>query len=593
MINTFDKHFGKSIKRMVMVSFVFVLLVPIAFFIYSLFQNTWEQAEQEMLEKHALISKALVEPFSSYISSRQRSLQTVGEELLHFEYGEQDHDHFTYHDDQQRHHNIQAALDKYLKSYDDFVSVSYATSNSNGKVHYHLSTREQHNEHAEKPDYSYLHLSTLAPVNKYKMNVDFLSTAFNSPIAKSPVVLLKHNILDKKNNVAATLSVEVSLAYIGTMCSKINFGVKGHCAVVDQAGHVIAHPNKGWVKEIRDLSKVSVVQKMLAGESGTTEFYSPFLKADMVAGFSSIPSLGWGVMIPQPKAELTHAFDRLRKNTILLLFSGILIALLMAYLLTNRITKPINFLMNKTNQVEKDVKELDLGPVPENSPLEISQLWRSFTELLSGLKRSNKEIRRLNHSLCVDIRDTKEKLSVIRKNFYDINNKEYLTSLHNRSYFAGHLQRVLNHENNVSGSLILINIDNFKDINNKYGHEAGDFALQQVSKIIQISIRATDLAARLGGDEFVIYINNISVDAVTKIAEELRNKIMFNINKYKRDSFYVTVSIGIVSHEGNEKISFEEFLSFANKAMVFSKKQGRNMVTACEVEKSKSTPILV
>ena len=148
MINTLDNYFGKSIKRMVMASFVFVLLVPIAFFIYSLFQNTWEQAEQEMLEKHALISKALVEPFSRYISSRQRSLQTVGEELLHFEYGEQDHDHAVGHDEQVKHHNIQAALDKYLKSFDDFVSVSYATAISNGDVHYHLSTREQRNEHA-------------------------------------------------------------------------------------------------------------------------------------------------------------------------------------------------------------------------------------------------------------------------------------------------------------------------------------------------------------------------------------------------------------------------------------------------------------
>ena len=593
MINTLGKYFGKSIKRMVMASFVFVLLVPIAFFIYSLFQNSWEQAEQEMLEKHALISKALVEPFSRYISSRQRSLQTVGEELLHFEYGDQDNDHAVGHDEKVKHHNIQAALDKYLKSFDDFVSVAYATAINNGDVHYHLSTREQHNEHAGKPDYSYLHLSTLAPVNKYNINVDFLSTVFNSPIAKTPVVLLKHNILDKKHEVAATLSVEVSLAYIGTMCSKINFGEKGHCAVVDQAGHVIAHPNKDWVNEIKDLSKVSVVQKMLAGESGTTEFYSPFLKTDMVAGFSSIPSLGWGVMIPQPKAELTHAFDTLRKNTILWLFAGILIALFMAYLLTNRITKPINFLMNRTNQVEKDVKGLDLGPVPENSPLEISQLWRSFIELLSGLERSNKEIRRLNHSLCVDIRDTKEKLSVIRKNFYDINNKEYLTSLHNRSYFASHLQKVLNRKNNVSGSLILINIDNFKEVNDKYGHEAGDLALQQVSKIIQISIRATDMTARLGGDEFIIYINKISIDAATKIAEELRNKIMFNINKYKHESFYVTVSLGIASHTGSERISFEEFLSFANKAMAFSKKQGRNMVTSCEVERSKSTAILV
>ncbi len=593
MIKYLNNYFGKSIKRMVMASFVFVLLVPIAFFIYSLYQNSWEQAEQDMLEKHALISTALVEPFSRYISSRQRSLQTVGEELLHFEHDGEENDPAIEHDEHAKHHNIQRALDKYLKSSDDLVSVSYATSIDKGDAHNHLSTREPDIGNAEKPDYSYLHLSTLAPVNKYTINVDFLSIAFNSFFSKTPVVLLKHNILDKNNKVAATLSVEVSLGFIGTMCSKINFGVKGHCAVVDQAGHVISHPNKDWVKEIRDLSKISIVQKMLAGESGTTEFYSPFLKADMVAGFSSIPGLGWGVMIPQPKSELTYAFDKLRKNTLIWLFSGIVIALFMAYLLTNRITKPINFLMNRTNQIEKDVRPLNLGSVPENNPLEISQLWHSFSELLSGLERSNKEIKRLNRSLSIDIKDTKEKLSVIRNDFHNINNKEYLTSLHNRSYFASHLQKTLNQNNNISGSMILINIDDFKEINDEYGHVAGDLALQQVSRIIQTSIRGTDLPARLGGDEFVIYINNTSIDAVTKIAEELRNKIMFSINKYKHESFYVTVSISITSHNGNERISFEEFLSLADKAMRYSKKQGRNMVTAYDTDRSKSTAITV
>ncbi len=120
MIKYLNNYFGKSIKRMVMASFVFVLLVPIAFFIYSLYQNSWEQAEQDMLEKHALISTALVEPFSRYISSRQRSLQTVGEELLHFEHDGEENDPAIEHDEHAKHHNIQRALDKYLKSFDQF-----------------------------------------------------------------------------------------------------------------------------------------------------------------------------------------------------------------------------------------------------------------------------------------------------------------------------------------------------------------------------------------------------------------------------------------------------------------------------------------
>jgi diguanylate cyclase (GGDEF)-like protein len=579
---------------MVMASFVFVLLVPIGFFIYSLFQNSWEQAEQEMLEKHELISTALVEPYSLYISSRQRSLQTVGEDLLHFETAEDEDVDNVDHEKQQKHHNIQRVLDRYIKSFDDFVAVSYVTVTNPGHSqqsihqHSHLSTSKNDTSQVAKPDYSYLNLSALAPLNKNKINVDFLSPVFNSPISNTPVVLLKHNILDINNKVTGTLCVEVSLGYIGNMCSKINFGVKGHCAVVDQAGHVIAHPNKEWVKNIRDLSKISIVQKMLSGESGTTEFYSPFLKENMVAGFSSIPSLGWGIMIPQPKKELTHAFDQVKKNTLIWLSLGIIIALLISFKLTKRITKPINTLMSKTNQVEKSYSQLNLGPVPDNSPYEISQLWRSFSQLLSGLEKSNKEIKRLNLSLSNDIKKTKEKLNIIKKNFYEISSKDYLTSLHNRSYFASHLQKFLNQKSKETVGIILIDIDNFENINNKYGYRAGDLALQQLSKVILESISKGALAARMRGDEFAIIINNNSDDEMAKIAEKLRKEIAISPTHYNGESFYLTVSIGTVNHKSGEIIRFEEFLIYADEAMNISKLQGRNMVTAYEIEASKS-----
>jgi diguanylate cyclase (GGDEF)-like protein len=504
---------------------------------------------------------------------------------------EKEHEDNIDHNKQEKHHNIQRVLDKYIKSFDDLVSVSYVTvpDPRHSHKHSHLSTRNYDTTRVDKPDYSYLHLSALAPLNKNKINVDFLSPVFNSPFSRTPVVLLKHNILDKNNKVAGKLCVEVSLGYIGSMCSKINFGVKGHCAVVDQEGHVIAHPNKEWIKEIRDLSKVSIVQKMLAGKSGTTEYYSPFLKEDMVAGFSSVPSLGWGVMIPQPKKELTHGFDKLRKNTLIWLLLGIIIALLMSLKLTDKITKPINSLMSRINQVEKDDSQLTLGSVPQNSPLEISQLWHSFSQLLSGLDKSNIEIRRLNLSLSRDIKETSEKLSVIKKNYYEISSMDYLTSLHNRSFFANHLQNILNQKRKESVGVILLDIDNFEHINNKYGYRAGDLALQQISKVILETVSQDVFAARLRGDEFAIYINNNNDHAIAKVAEKLRHEIATSPTQYKYETFYLTVSIGTVNHEGDEKISFEEFLALADEAMTISKRQGRNKVTAYDFKRSKTT----
>ena len=131
---------------------------------------------------------------------------------------------------------------------------------------------------------------------------------------------------------------------------------------------------------------------------------------------------------------------------------------------------------------------------------------------------------------------------------------------------------------------MLIDLDNFDQINNKYGYRAGDLALQQTSIIIQNLLSKDDLAARLRGDEFAIYINNISDIAMAELAEKLREKIMFSNTEFEDESFYVKVSIGTVNKKGNENLSFEEFLTFANEALAISKQQGRNKVTAYDFE---------
>ena len=78
----------------------------------------------------------------------------------------------------------------------------------------------------------------------------------------------------------------------------IVFGERGHSMIVDAKGRVIAHPNPDWEFESRDASKLSVVQKMMRGETGVAQFYSPPMAADMIAGHTSVASVGWGVMVP-------------------------------------------------------------------------------------------------------------------------------------------------------------------------------------------------------------------------------------------------------------------------------------------------------
>ena len=574
-------YFDKSIRRMIIVSFVLLMLIPIGFSISSLYENTWSHAEQSMVEKHALISEALVEPFTLFITSRQRSLFTLGNEIL----AAQSKDKNTYKQ------SIQTVVDKYYNSFDDLASVAFISSDRNTKI---ISTKiiprvdTQGFSETVFPDYSKLPLRFLKMGDYTPFKGDLISPAFISSFTNKPVVLLKHYIyIKEKNNLEmGAIVAEVSLKYIASMCSKINFGVKGHCATVDHKGQVIAHPNKGWIKEIRNISKVSAVKKMMDGQSGTTEFYSPFMKQDMVAGYSAIPTMGWGVMIPQPKSELTQSFETIRKHTYLWLFAGILVALFIANILMRKITSPINNLIKRTNEVKSGHDYIGLGIIPKNSPSEIKQLWRSFAKLLVGIQESNAEVKRLNISLNKDIDKATKELRDMNEHLYEISNQDYLTSIANRRFFNNHLDDVLKGKRNETVGIIAIDLDKFKQINDEYGHDAGDLVLQHISQILLDCTRTDDLVARLGGDEFAIYVKNLSDEELKTLA----GKICFTVQSrpvvYKKQEIYLTASIGIINHVKTKtsKLTIDDLLDEADKAMYISKRNGRNQVITQDVE---------
>ena len=558
MVTLSSNYFESSIKRLVMASFVFVLLLPVAFFVYSFFENSWQKVEQRMVEKHHLIAEALVEPFSLFFTTRQQTLNTLGQELLNLDVEKQD---------------VQSILDKHLNSFGNFIALSY-TRNPNAFIT-HIASENTKRMNLFNLDYSELVLTELSVLEKKMTGKFFLSPVFRSSINDKPVVLLKHYIFDKDNQTKGLIFAEISLDQIGRICSKINFGDKGHCAVVDNTGHVVAHPNKAWVQSIRDLSRLSVVEKMLSGKSGTTEFYSPFLKANMVAGFSAVPALGWGVMIPQPKSELTKTFVSSRYNTTIWLFIGVLVALIISVFLTRKITQPINTLSRLTHEFDqfRDYDSINIGSAPANTPAEINTLWASFSKLLSGLQHSNKEMKQAT-----------AKLQKMNKHLYRISTQDDLTSLSNRRYFTQTLNKVLKNELATNVGIIMIDIDKFKQLNDNYGHETGDLAIKHLANILKKSTRSCDLVARLGGDEFIVYIQNPSDFILAKLAlripESLEKKPLVVNNKI----LPFTLSMGTVNQLNDGTLTTTRLLHCADVAMYNSKSLGRNRISTYQAE---------
>ncbi|GAV21881.1 GGDEF domain-containing protein [Carboxydothermus pertinax] len=150
-----------------------------------------------------------------------------------------------------------------------------------------------------------------------------------------------------------------------------------------------------------------------------------------------------------------------------------------------------------------------------------------------------------------------------------------LTGLNNRRYFYERLSRL---KTKNSFSLLLIDIDDFKRINDTYGHAAGDLVLQQVAKTLQSVTRKNDLIARWGGDEFVIVLLEVNEQEAFKVACRLKN-LVENSKILIGDSFdKVTISIGIASIKKGTSFNVEYFMKVADEAL-YKAKGKKNFIT--------------
>jgi len=152
-----------------------------------------------------------------------------------------------------------------------------------------------------------------------------------------------------------------------------------------------------------------------------------------------------------------------------------------------------------------------------------------------------------------------------------------LTGLFNHRHFQETLAQEFNRVERFSEpiSLLIIDIDHFKKINDTYGHPVGDAVLKKVSGIIRKTIRNIDIPARYGGEEFAVILLGTDTNGALKMAERLRRSIADAKFSSEQNAFNVTVSIGISTH-AREMRKKEDLVEQADKALYHAKRTGRN-----------------
>ncbi len=175
----------------------------------------------------------------------------------------------------------------------------------------------------------------------------------------------------------------------------------------------------------------------------------------------------------------------------------------------------------------------------------------------------------------VEISQVKERTESLEKEVM----LDELTQIHNRRAYD--LQILNNirryHAHNELFSLVLIDIDHFKNVNDTYGHKAGDRCLREVASLIKSSLRKSDFVARYGGEELIAILNGSNAENAQRTAEKIRNRIQKARFFFQNEEIPITISLGVTEITPSDTEPENPFIR-VDKAMYQAKKEGRNLV---------------
>lgn len=290
------------------------------------------------------------------------------------------------------------------------------------------------------------------------------------------------------------------------------------------------------------------------------------------AGAGSRELIGYvhfGLGLTSVDAAIAHIDRNLRIVAVLLLGFVVTVALL----LVHRIVTPINQLVSAVRSYASGNMN---ARVEFKRSDEIGHLGQAFNSLADELECSHNQLVTLNEELEHRVNERTEQLK-------ELASRDALTGLYNRRHFSENLGRIFaeawRYESNLS--CLMIDLDNFKSVNDTYGHKIGDDLLVAAAAAVSQELRASDLAARYGGDEFVVLLPRASMVEARSLAE----RILDHFSQIATENFpklNIGLSIGIAGLTTITSSRPDALVATADRALYEAKEKGKNCIALAD-----------
>ena len=385
-----------------------------------------------------------------------------------------------------------------------------------------------------------------------------------SPVVEGPGG--RNEILAVHDYGRAMAVARISTSYFVELASAVVFGVNGRAAIFDQAGNVLAHPDADWVAQRKNLADVPAVRKMMAGNEGIERFHSPLLGEELIAGITSVPGTGWGVMVPQPVSEIReNAFSH--SATILkVLAMGLVLTLIAVMVFVRSLVGPLEEAVRRLRH-SAAFRELHKISTPRGLvPIrELSDFATAYNHMVEEISAAHGRINTLAFT-------------------------DPVTELPNRTHFLQVSRPLVAAavQHGHAGALFYIDLDNFKEVNDLHGHDMGDIYLRLCGNKLRTTL-ANQMAAngmglpedgthgpivaRFGGDEFVLLAPQLGTPAQARALSAMLQKEIAVLADELGLSCASGASIGCALYPTDAE-TVDELLKFADIAMYRAKQAG-------------------
>lgn len=319
--------------------------------------------------------------------------------------------------------------------------------------------------------------------------------------------------------------------------------------IVSSEGHLLFHPDKKRINE--DVTANKVVQKLMQGQSGQMQVENT-QGGSMLAGYSAVPANGWGIVVVSPVDVMHEQLMSYLRKIVAYTIIPFMVLLLCVFLLAHKLAEPFVFLAGLVNRFGKDDVE-----IPELKPH-----WNREADLLTkAVIIAWRDMQKQNDQL------TQEAMT------------DLLTGLVNRRSLEITMNQWIGAR--MPFSLIVMDVDKFKFVNDTYGHLTGDEVLRQVAEILSANVRPGDVCCRYGGEEFIVMLPRIKAEDAFIVAERIRKTL--ESSEAPLD-MRVTSSLGI-AHYPTHGLTREELLGQADRALYAAKNKGRNNTVIADEDK--------